>query len=261
MAHDSIRASAPSTSLPSSTSEQRRPVSLALFGTIDLRSEGAVVDQILVNDKAIALLALLAVPTLDRFVRRDAVVGVLWPELDQTRARTALRKTIHVLRRALGADVIVSRGDEDVALSRALVWCDVSTFIESADDGLLLKALQLHRGELMPGFHLADCWEFDRWLEEQRAAARERAAGAAWAMAQRFEGDQQLSDAAGMARWSVRHSWSDERALRRALSMLDRIGDRAGALRLYDEFARRLKAELDAQPSRETIELATRLRG
>ncbi len=181
--------------------------------------------------------------------------------VDQTRARTAVRKAIHVLRRALGAEAIISRGDEDVALSRELVWCDASMFVEAADDGLLLKALQLYRGELMPGFHLADCWEFDRWLEEQRAATRERAAGAAWAMAQRFENDQQLSDAAGMARWSVRYSWTDERALRRALSMLDRIGDRAGALKLYDEFARRLKAELEAQPSPETIELAARLRG
>ena len=254
MAEDSIRQPT------SDTAERARSVSFAIFGTIDLRADGVAVDQILVNDKAVALLALLAVPTLGRFVRRDAVVGILWPELDQTRARTALRKTIHLLRRALGGDVIVSRGDEDVALSRELVWCDASMLVEAADDGMLLKALQLYRGELMPGFHLADCWEFDRWLEEQRAATRERAAGAAWAMAQRFESDQQLSDAAGMARWAVRYSWSDERALRRALSMLDRIGDRAGALKLYDEFARRLKAELEAQPSRETIELAARLR-
>ena len=253
MAHDSPHGGA------SDTQEhaRRRPVSLVLFGTIDLRARGSAVDQILVNDKAIALLALLAVPTLGRFMRRDAIVGQLWPELDQSRARTALRKTIHVLRRALGADVVVSRGDEDVSLSPEMVWCDASAFVAAADDGLLLKALHLYRGDLMPGFHLTECWEFDRWLEEQRAATRERAAGAAWAMARRFETDQQLSDAAGMARWSVRYSWSDERAL----SMLDRIGDRAGALKLYDEFARRLKVELEAQPSPETIELATRLRG
>lgn len=255
MAHDSIRAG------PSDTNARARPISLVLFGTIDLRAQGSAVDPVLVNDKAIALLALLAVPSLDRFVRRDSIVGLLWPELDQSRARSALRKTIHILRRALGADVVVSRGDEDVSLSRDLVWCDASVFVDAADEGLLLKALQLYRGDFMPGFHLPDCWEFDRWLEEQRAATRERAAGAAWAMAQRFETDQQLSDAAGMARWSVRYSWSDERALRRALSMLDRIGDRAGALKLYDEFARRLKTELEAQPSPETIELATRLRG
>jgi serine/threonine-protein kinase len=42
--------------------------------------------------------------------------------------------------------------------------------------------------------------------------------------------------------------------------MLERLGDRAGALRLYDEFARRLRQELETEPSRETIELVTRLK-
>ena len=43
--------------------------------------------------------------------------------------------------------------------------------------------------------------------------------------------------------------------------MLDRLGDRAGALHAYDEFARRLRNDLDAAPSHETIALAARLRG
>lgn len=112
----------------------------------------------------------------------------------------------------------------------------------------------------MPGFHLAECLEFDQWLEQERMNARERAAGAAWALAKRLESDQQLSDAVGMARRSVRIAWTDERALRRALLMLDRLGDRAGALRLYEEFARRLRTELEAEPSPETVEVAARLR-
>jgi DNA-binding SARP family transcriptional activator len=58
----------------------------------------------------------------------------------------------------------------------------------------------------------------------------------------------------------VRYAWDDERALRRAITLLDRLGDRAGALRLYDEFARRLRAEYDAEPSRETLAMAAALR-
>jgi len=160
----------------------------------------------------------------------------------------------------MSSDVLVARGDEDIALSPTTVSCDAAAFTAAADAGFLLQALQLYRGELLPGFHLNGCWEFDRWLEEQRTLARERASAAAWALAQRFESDQQFSDAVGMARQSVRFSWSDERALRRAVSMLDRLGDRAGALRLFEEFSRRLRAELDVEPSRETLELAGRLR-
>ena len=236
------------------------PFALTLFGGIHLHGPGRELDRLLVNAKATGLLAYLAIPSLDRFVRRDSLVGLLWPELDQTRARTALRKTAHAVRQVMGPEALVSRGDEEIALSSAVVSCDASTFSGAADSGLLVPALKLYRGELMPGFHLAECWEFDRWLEEERTAARERASAAAWALAQRFESDQQLTDATSMARRSVRFSWSDERALRRAVGMLDRLGDRAGALRLFDEFARRLRAELDTEPSRETVELANRVR-
>jgi serine/threonine-protein kinase len=239
---------------------EQAPFELILFGGIRLRGPSEEVEHLLVNGKATALLAYLALPTVGRFVRRDTLGGLLWPELDQSRARTSLRKTMHAIRQALGVGALLSRGDEDVALSSGVVWCDASAFTEAADSGFLLAALQLYRGELMPGFHLSECWEFDQWLDEERRAARERASAAAWALAQRLETEEQYSDAAGMARQSVRYSWSDERALRRAVAMLDRLGDRASALRLFEEFARRLRAELDVEPSPETLDLANRIR-
>lgn len=237
------------------------PFSLTLFDSIDLRDvEGRSVERLLTNAKAVGLLAYLSVPSVGRFVRRDRLVGMLWPELDQQRARTALRKTVFAIRTALGPESVLSRGEEEVGLSNKVLRCDAADFIRAADDGFLVAALQLYRGELMPGFHLAECLEYDQWLERERTDARERAAAAAWALAKRLESDQQLSDAVGMARRSVRIAWSDERALRRALLMLDRLGDRAGALRLYEEFARRLRTELDAEPSPETVEVVARIR-
>jgi DNA-binding SARP family transcriptional activator len=237
------------------------PVSLILLGRIDLRGEGIEADHVLVQSKWVALLALLATPTLGRHVRRDTLVGLLWPELDQERARTALRKAVHGIRAALGAEAVVSRGDEELALSSEIVSADVAAFTHATDNGFLAQALELYKGDLMPGFHLDGCGEFDAWLEGERAVARERGAGAAWALAQRFESEEQFSDAAGMARRAIRFSWSDERALRRALHMLMRLSDRAGAMRLYDEFVRRLRADLDVEPSEETKRLASEIRG
>lgn len=238
----------------------RVPFRFSLFGSIDLRGPNGAVTELLVQSKAIALLAYLGVGLAGRFVRRDTVVGLLWPELDQSRARKALRQTVLACRAALGAEAIAGRGDEELALVDDVVWCDVAAFTRAADTGMLAMALDLYRGEVMPGFHLPDCPEFDRWLEEERVHARERAAGAAWALAQGLESDQKLSDAAGMARRAVRFSWFDERVLRRALGMLERLGDRAGAARLYEEFRSRLAADLDVSPSAETEQLIARIR-
>jgi DNA-binding SARP family transcriptional activator len=237
-----------------------QPYSLSLLGGNDLKREGIPANDLLVQSKVVALLAILAVPSVGRFVRRDTIVGMLWPELDQARARTALRKAVHSIRGTIGAEVLINRGDEELALSATHVESDVSAFMVATDGGFLLQALQLYKGDLMPGFHVDGCAEFERWLEDERAAIRERASAAAWALAQRFESEKQLTDAAGMARRAAKFSWSDERALRRALMMLDRVGDHSGAARLYEEFERRLKADLDMAPSPETVALIEDIR-
>ena len=241
------------------------PPKLFLLGRVEMRGgDAAEAERLLVQPKVVALLAYLALAgapdTPGRFVRRDGLVGLLWPELDQAHARAALRKAIHAIRGALGADAIVSRGDEEVALGEGALWCDAVEFMTAVERGQLVRALELYRGELMPGFHLADCGEFERWLEDQRSSDRDRAAGAAWALAVRSQEGDNLTDAGVWARKAVRFRWDDERALRRAIVMLAAIGDRAGAARLYDEFARRLRTELDVEPSAETMALMEALR-
>jgi hypothetical protein len=54
------------------------------------------------------------------------------------------------------------------------------------DRGLLARAVELYRDDLMPGFHLPECHDFDEWLEEQRASLHE-AGGGVLALAQNLE--------------------------------------------------------------------------
>jgi len=212
------------------------------------------------QSKAVALLAYLLLADSGLRQRRDRLAGLLWPTLDQAHARSALRKTLHVVRSVLGAEAIVSFGDEELVIGPAAPWCDAVEFMTEIEAGHLGGALDLYRGDFMPGFHLPECGEFDRWLEETRAAALERVVAAAWALAQESEEHQYLTAAGRWARMASRRAWTDERVLRRALTMLDRIGDRAGAISLFDGFARLLRSELDTEPSAETAALVARLR-
>jgi hypothetical protein len=50
------------------------------------------------------------------------------------RDRAALRKALHVLRGELGENVIVARGDEDLAVSPAALWCDAVAFVNDLRD-------------------------------------------------------------------------------------------------------------------------------
>lgn len=244
-----------------STAAGRPSRQLVLLGGIALRGIDAdAADSLLAQPKIVAFLAYLALSPAGRFQRRDRLASLLWPELDQAHARTSLRKVVHVVRAALGADAIVSRGDEELVLQTGVLWCDAVECIASADDGRLVQALQLYEGELMPGFIVPGCADLDFWLDEQRAAVRERAAAAAWALACRLETDRSFTEAARWARRAVRYTGADERVLRHAVRMLDRLGDRVGALQMYDEFTRRVRQTLDVEPSAETEALIATLK-
>ena len=73
-------------------------LSLHLFGPPKLDIDGTLVH--IPRRKATALLAYLAVTGQSH--SRDALATLLWPENDQSSARAELRRTLSVLKRALG---------------------------------------------------------------------------------------------------------------------------------------------------------------
>jgi serine/threonine-protein kinase len=185
-------------------------------------------------------------------------MGVFWPEQDQEHARNALRQALHFLRSELGSAVIESRGDDEVRIGERALSCDVLAFREAVGAGRLEDALELYDGDLLPGFFLADSPEFERWLERERAALRETAVSAAWKLAENAGPEDPT--AVHWARRAAALTPDDEPALQRLLRILLDRGDRAGALRAYESFRRRLKAEFGLSPSPETIRLVRQIR-
>lgn len=235
-------------------------IKLCLFGAVSINdTEGNDLRAALVQTKRTALLAYLTVARPRNSHRRETLLGLFWPDLAEERARRALNQAVYYLRTRLGAESIAVRSADEIALSRAHIACDVVDFENLLAAGEEEKALALYHGPLMDGFHLNDLLEFERWLEIERARLHERAARAAWALADRAAEAGRAQDAIGWARRSMELS-RDEGAVRHLISMRDRFGDRAGAIREYDRFARQLAKELEADPSPETQDLIAQIR-
>ena len=141
-----------------------------------------------------------------------------------------------------------------------MLGSDVARFSRAIAEDRLAAALELYRGDLMPGFHLADCGQFQDWVDGRRMELRREAGAAAWTLAEMLERDGHGTIAGKWARRASEFSQDDERMVRRALTMLERLGDRAGALHMFDDFARRLRREHNASPSAETVAVITRIR-
>ena len=236
-------------------------IELSMLGRLSLTgADGREVRGLLGQPRRLALLAYLAAASPQGFHRRDTLLALFWPELDQEHARAALRQALHVVRDALGADAVASRGDEEIGLDFAQVSCDVAAFERALRIGQLEEALDLYRGALLEGFFISDAPEFEHWLETERARLQLAAAGAARALAERSESVNDLTRAVRWTRRSIELAPSDEGLVRRLIALLDRQGDRAGALEAYGVFARRVAAEYEAEPAAETRALVAAVR-
>jgi DNA-binding SARP family transcriptional activator len=231
------------------------------LGSVELRGPtGDPLHSIAAQPKRLALLAYLCLAAPRGFHRRDTLLALFWPESDQGHARTSLRNAIHVLRGALGADAVISRGDEQVSINFQRIRCDAVAFDEAVTEGREQDAVSVYRGDFLPGFFIRDVPDWERWLEGERSRLRSLAAETASTMAQRAEGDGNVSAALRWATRAVELTGDDERAVRRLLELFDRADDKAGALGAYDAFARRLAADYNTEPAAETRALAEHIR-
>lgn len=228
------------------------------LGRVDLR--GSPPGPLLRQPKCLALLAYLAMARPHRFHRRDSLVGLFWPEMDERHARAALSQTLYRLRRALNADAIVVRGAEEVAVDPAHLWCDAAALEEAFEAGDFARAVELYQGEPLPGFILSDSADFELWLAGVRTRLRALAGRAARKRAEEAEAAGDDESAVSYARRALELSQDDEAELRELLALLARTGDRAGALRAYDDFAARLREDFGAEPDARTTAVVEELR-
>jgi adenylate cyclase len=229
---------------------------LRTLGGLTLERSGTALDAVVAHRKALALLAILA---SDGSAGRDRLMALLWPEVDEGRARNSLKQTVHLIRRRLGSqDVIL--GVTDLRLNAGLLESDVAAFTAALRDGEPGAAVAHYGGPFLDGVHVAGAGEFERWVEERRTQLARQYLGALEQLAAAAE---EAGDAAGAVLWWRQAQAADpydSRIAVRAMLALEAAGDRAGALRLAAVHAALVREDLDLAPDRAVTELADELR-
>ena len=195
--------------------------------------------------KALALLAYLALHDhpfqRDTLVQRDTLAALFWPELDQSRARAALRRTLAPLTKAIGHDALLATRDTLALNPDFHLWVDARAFESaanaSAEIETLQKAAALYKGDFMAGFTLRDAPAFDEW--------------------QFFEADRLRRLYATTLERLILRAWLaldplHEPAHRALMRLYAQTNQRAAALRQYRECVRILDEELGVTPLEDT---------
>jgi len=224
---------------------------VTLFGSPRIERDG--VEVRFDTRKAVALLAVLAVTGREH--SRDSLAAMLWPDIDRSRARAALRRTLSVT--AVIGPALTLEADR-VGLDAGAVDCDVHRFriFAAADDAESWDhADDLARAPLLEGFSLRDSASFDDW---QLAAAETFRRAHAQVLARLADHHAGLGDEAAaldVARRRIAIDPLSEPAHVALMLLEARSGDRSAALQTYRGLARMLDSELGVPPLPETLAL------
>jgi DNA-binding SARP family transcriptional activator len=232
-------------------------LALICFGPPTARVDGGDPPADVLWRKHLALLVYLALSP-DRTRSRDHLLGLLWPEKTQDKARHSLNEAVRRLRAGLGSGRLVSEG-ETVRLE------DTGLDVDAVKFGALAErdpaaALALLRGDFLEGFTLDDAPAFEDW-----AAARRTRYGSSGVELLLRQGEAALGEsrfraareAAGRALQLNPSSEMSASLLMRAAAL---SGDAAEALSAYHRFRERLREDIGEEPGRELQSLAERIR-
>jgi len=125
-------------------------ITLKAFGPLDVRdASGRSLATLLSQSKRAALLTYLVLAHPEELYRRDHLLGLFWPDLDQRHGRNALSQSLSFLRRELGEGVLVTRGAEEVGADALAITSDVHAFEEAVAAEDWATALEAYGGDLL----------------------------------------------------------------------------------------------------------------
>lgn len=228
---------------------------LELLGTLSLRGDTGPVPISAQQKRPLGLLAILGLGGRQG-LSRERIEAYLWPESSGALARHSLDQTVYAIRHALGSDFILATGRE-LRLNPELVQVDVWEFEQAIRTRQWAAAVGHYKGSLLDGFHFADSYELESWIDTEQARLLVEYQTAIEFLAN-------LSNAAGdrsqSVTWWRRLANSDPLsavAMQKLMLALAAAGDRAGAVkhaRHYQEFVRQ---ELEIEPDSEIERLAS----
>ncbi len=244
-----------------------------ILGPFGLFRDGQSIETSAWQRKVQTLFRLL-VTAPDRRRSRDDIVGVLWPEACSESGFRNLRVVLHMLRRELGAGSRPPTGEQLavghqptiltepgwIALNPVHEWdLDLERFEELAavpsnEIAVLEQAAGYYRGE-----PLAED-RYDDWAIGLRSRVQRTWRDVCLRLARLHSDAGSAEVAIGWLERIIESDPLDEEALRLLLSSLGALDRRTEALRRYQQFAQRLKSELDLTPGRETLAIVAELR-
>ncbi len=237
------------------------PKALSLFGAPQLTHHHTPIH--IGRKNAVGLLAYLA--TSDHPLTRDHLAAFFWPEHSPRLAYAELRRTLSVLRQILGDILAIDREtvfippdsplQVDVRIFQNLInaWrghCHQQNHSCEECFTALKTASEIYRDHFLAGFSLGNGGEFDTWQIMQEQTLRNFLGSALEWLSHYHGGSGDLETAIGSAKRWLSLDPLNEPAHVLLMKLFAQNGQRAAAIRQFEECKKVLLTELDLHPKR-----------
>jgi len=224
--------------------------------------------------KAIALLAYLAVNDIrhpHQKYPRESLSALFWPDYDQSKAFSNLRRTIWEVHQAIGDDWFIAERELLYLNQDAVVELDVARFLDSLSQScqqtniplrvsLLSDTVKLYRNHFLTGFSLKDAYPFNEWAFAESEELKNKFAEALTLLIDSYCAMNQARSAITHARRLVSIDPLNEGTHRQLMDVYIQAGQHSEALKQYQTCEQILRKELNLDPQPETRALYKRIR-
>ena len=187
------------------------------------------------------------------WVQREALLPLLWPEVDEGTARNNLRQMLYAIR----SEPYARHLEIEPYRLRWLGDTDVDAFRE-AEGEADAEIVAAYVGPLLGGFHVSGAAEFMTWLEFEREDLHHRFRRSALRLAADETAD---PDVVLTALDEVLAADPfDEDVVRASLQVRHAAHGATDALRVFHRFASHLEDELGVEPDRSTLAIVSQIR-
>lgn len=224
--------------------------------------------------KAIALLAYLAVndcAQVPQKYSRESLSALLWPEYEQAKAFSNLRRTIWEIHQILGEGWLIAERESVRLNEGARIDLDIARFLDliaqarqQEETALrvppLSDAVKLYRNHFLTGFSLKDAYPFNEWAFAKAEELRHRFADALTLLADSYCVLNQPEAAIPYARRLITLDPLNESAHRQLMEIYLQAGQHSAALKQYQTCEQLLRKQLNLDPQPETRALYKKIR-
>ena len=230
-------------------------VQVHLLGAACVKTLAQSVD--FATDKRYQCLSYLAYK--GEWISRDELAYLFWPDVPTHTARHSLRQLLRRIKSLAWLAELEDGLETERERIRWQVATDTQKVKEALGTNAYDKLLENYTEDLLIGLEGNETNEFVTWLEHERESLRSCWRQALFGYSRTLEEAGQADKALALFDRLLNHDPLDEEALRALLRVGLKSGERWRVLDSYASFCKKLKTELDLEPTSETQQLAEQL--